>query len=99
MALSDTPVYERTAAADLMALVDTYADTACVNGIRSGWATMARASIEGELIKMRAAEAEVRKQDEALIRQLLEALERCTKHGDEDYAALAAANARLDGRP
>lgn len=105
MALSDTPVYERTAAADLMALVDTYADTACVNGIRSGWATMARASIEGELIKMRAAEAEVRKQDEALIRKMREALEHAEAWGEElkpapawvadAQSAIAAANARL----
>lgn len=41
---------------------------------------------------------EVRKQDDALIQQLVEALERCTKHDDADYAALLAGRARL-GRP
>ena len=41
---------------------------------------------------------EVRKQDDALILQLVEALERCTKHDDADYAALLAGRARL-GRP
>lgn len=46
---------------------------------------------------VRANLAEVRKQDEQLILQMREALERCTKHGDEDYAALAAGNARLEG--
>lgn len=35
---------------DLMALVDTYADTACVNGIRSGWAVMARTSVQQALV-------------------------------------------------
>lgn len=44
-------------------------------------------------------EAEVRKQDDALILQLVEALERCTKHDDADYAALAAGRARLEGKP
>ena len=34
----------------LMALVDTYADTACANGIRSGWAQIARSSVENALI-------------------------------------------------
>ena len=38
----------------LMALVDTYADTACVNGIRSGWATMARGSVQQALLDDRA---------------------------------------------
>ena len=38
-------------------------------------------------------------QDEALIRQLVEALEGCTKHDDADYAALAAGRARLEGKP
>ena len=54
----------------------------------------------------RAIEAEVRKQDEALIQQLVEALEGCTKHDDADYAALAAGRAalaagraRLEGKP
>ena len=42
---------------------------------------------------------EVRKQDDALIRQLVEALERCTKHDDADYAALLAGRARLEGKP
>ena len=46
----------------------------------------------------RAIEAEVRKADDALILQLVEALERCTKHDDADYAALLAGRARL-GRP
>ena len=46
----------------------------------------------------RAIEVEVRKQDDALILQLVEALERCTKHDDADYAALLAGRARL-GRP
>ena len=46
----------------------------------------------------RAIEAEVRKQDDALILQLVEALERCIKHDDADYAALLAGRARL-GRP
>lgn len=44
--------------------------------------------------------AEVRKQDDAnkdteLIRQMLDALERCTKHDDADYVAITAARARL----
>jgi len=39
----------------LMALVDTYADTACVNGIRSGWATMARGSVQQALLDNNAA--------------------------------------------
>lgn len=43
----------------------------------------------------RAIEAEVRKADTELIRQMLEALERCTKHDDADYAAITAARARL----
>lgn len=44
----------------------------------------------------RAIEAEVRKQDDVLIRQMLDALERCTKHDDSDYAAITAANKRLN---
>lgn len=40
-------------------------------------------------------EAEVRADDEALIRQMLDTLERCTKHDDADYLAIAAARARL----
>ena len=40
----------------LMALVDTYADTACVNGIRSGWATMARGSVQQALLDNNAAQ-------------------------------------------
>ena len=47
---------------------------------------------------LRAVAALVRKDDEALIQQLVEALERCTKHDDADYAALLAGRARL-GRP
>ena len=47
----------------------------------------------------RAIEAEVRKADDALILQLVEALERCTKHDDADYAALLAGRARLEGKP
>lgn len=45
---------------------------------------------------MRAGEDEVRGQDEALIRQLVDALERSTKHDDADYEAITAARARLD---
>lgn len=58
----------------------------------------------------RAIEAEVRKQDEALIRQLAEALETCDNadgyHGPYQYhddkaveAAITAARARLEGKP
>lgn len=43
--------------------------------------------------------AEVRKQDAELIRQMLDALERCTKHDDSDYAAITAARARLGDEP
>ena len=46
----------------------------------------------------RAIEAEVRKQDDALILQLVEALERCTKHDDSDYDAINAARARLGNK-
>lgn len=46
-----------------------------------------------------AIEAEVRKQDDALIQQLVDALKRCTKYDDEDYAALHAGRARLGGKP
>lgn len=40
-----------------------------------------------------------RKQDETLIRQLVEALTRSQKYDDSDYAALAAGAARLGGKP
>lgn len=36
---------------NIMVLVDAYADTSVVNGIRSGWAQMARASIQAELLQ------------------------------------------------
>lgn len=49
--MADTPAYDRTLVADLMALADTYADTACVNGTRSMWAQMARAKLEAELMQ------------------------------------------------
>ena len=52
-------------------------------------------SKEEAFVFARAIEAEVRKQDDALILQLVEALERCTKHDDADYAALIAGRARL----
>ena len=41
----------------------------------------------------------LRKEYDMLIRQMLEALERCTKHNDDDYAAMAAASARLAKAP
>ena len=51
----------------------------------------------------RAVEAEVRKQDEALIRQLVEALAVATtplaKDRQEVLAAITAARARLEGKP
>lgn len=50
----DVPAYDRASVADLMALADTYADTAVSTGIRSGWAQMARAAIEVALMKERA---------------------------------------------
>ena len=43
-------VLSSVAVADLMALIDTYADTACANGIRSGWSQMARASVLQSLV-------------------------------------------------
>lgn len=51
--VSDTPAYDRNLVADLMALVDTYADTSTTNGIRSPWAQMARAAVESELMNER----------------------------------------------
>lgn len=45
-----------------------------------------------------AIEAEVRAQDEVLIRELVEALGRSPKHDDADYAALRAGRARLKGK-
>lgn len=51
----------------------------------------------------RAIEAEVRKQDDALIQQLVEALEVATtplaKDRQEVLAAITAARARLEGKP
>lgn len=47
-------IYDRNSVADLMALVDTYADTSYVNGVRSGWAQMARANVEKALMDLRA---------------------------------------------
>lgn len=47
----------------------------------------------------RAIEADVRKDDDALIQQMLEALQRCTKYDDADYEALNAARARLAPPP
>ena len=38
---------------------------------------------------------EQQRQDTELIRQMLEALARCTKHDDRDYQAIAAARVRL----
>lgn len=49
--MADTPLYDRALVAELMALADTYADTACANGIRSAWAQMARTALEVELMK------------------------------------------------
>ena len=63
------------------------------HGQYSGVVDIARNGID-EVIRLK---AQV-KQDEALILQLVEALERCTKHDDADYAALLAGRARL-GRP
>lgn len=50
---NETEIYDRSAVADVMALADTYADTAAINGIRSSWAQMARASLEGALLKIK----------------------------------------------
>lgn len=47
----DTSRYDKSLVAKLMALADTYADTACANGIRSAWAQMARTALEVELMK------------------------------------------------
>ena len=63
------------------------------HGQYSGVVDIARNGID-EVIRLKAQA----KQDEALILQLVEALERCTKHDDADYAALLAGRARL-GRP
>ena len=49
--MADTSRYDKSLVAELMALADTYADTACVNGIRSAWAQMARTALEVELMK------------------------------------------------
>lgn len=68
-----------------MALID--------HGQYSGVVDIARNGID-EVIRLQTQA----KQDEALILQLVEALERCTKHDDADYAALLAGRARL-GRP
>jgi hypothetical protein len=57
----------------------------------------------GEFTFARAIEAEVRKQDEALILQLVAALEVATtplaKDRQEVLAAITAARARLEGKP
>ena len=63
------------------------------HGQYSGVVDIARNGID-EVIRLKAQA----KQDDALILQLVEALERCTKHDDADYAALLAGRARL-GRP
>ena len=49
--MADTSRYDKALVAELIALADTYADTACVNGIRSAWAQMARTALEVELMK------------------------------------------------
>lgn len=49
--MADTSLYDKSLVAELMALADTYADTACANGIRSAWAQMARTALEVELMK------------------------------------------------
>lgn len=63
------------------------------HGQYSGVVDIARNGID-EVIRLQTQA----KQDDALILQLVEALERCTKHDDADYAALLAGRARL-GRP
>ena len=63
------------------------------HGQYSGVVDIARNGID-EVIRLKAQA----KQDDALILQLVEVLERCTKHDDADYAALLAGRARL-GRP
>ena len=59
--------------------------------------------VEGEVAFACAIEAEVRKQDAALIRQLVEALAVATtplaKDRQEVLAAITAARARLEGKP
>ena len=64
------------------------------HGQYSGVVDIARNGID-EVIRLKAQA----KQDTELIRQLVEALERCTKHDDADYAALLAGRARLEGKP
>lgn len=43
---TEATAYQKAIVAEVMALVDAYADTAAVNGIRSQWAQMARGSVE-----------------------------------------------------
>ena len=49
--------------AELMALVDAYADTAAVNGIRSQWAQMARGKVELALKQLPAPQAQADARD------------------------------------
>lgn len=59
-----TDTKDRPSAAELMALVDAYAETAAVNGIRSQWAQMARGKVELALKQLPAPQAQADARDE-----------------------------------
>ena len=58
-----TDTKDRPSAAELMALVDAYAETAAVNGIRSQWAQMARGKVELALKQLPAPQAQADARD------------------------------------
>ena len=62
-----TDTKDRPSAAELMALVDAYAETAAVNGIRSQWAQMARGKVELALKQLPAPQAQADARDAALL--------------------------------
>ena len=88
-----TDTKDRPSAAELMALVDAYAETAAVNGIRSQWAQMARGKVELALKQLPAPQAQADARD--AIRELI------AKHSAEleqnEYAYFELAYTRRTG--
>lgn len=87
-----------------MALSDEQIDAVTL----SQWGEMKGGPLAAHRAYARAIEAKVRKQDEALIRQMLEGLEATQRMIERDYgeglgptgrAAITAARLRLEGKP
>ena len=78
-----TDTKDRPSAAELMALVDAYAETAAVNGIRSQWAQMARGRVELVLKQLPAPQAQADARDASRCGKWLTVVYQNVQPGDE----------------